>query len=385
MKTRAIALLLPAASAVLLAGQTQNRTTVRDLAIGAPHVLDTAGFSGDLAYSPGSGTLHAVWVAGGDLRYATLGASGAWSRTETIPDGGRDIYGEEEDHFARKCAGVAVDESGAPHVVFAERGGDIWYVRRAGGRWSAPELVVAKQGYSIYPDIEAHGGELVVSYEDANADHIYLTERRDGKWSAPRDMGRGESPSLVSDGRGRMLLLWRVSERVTKPRRARYAYRTPGAAWAVVPAAIAAEVRLGATPAAALGADRALLAWSNSTGINGPRKSEVYCAASAAPDRPWTPRLGSAEPLFYESTGDPHPRVAAFADGTALLMNGRTQPRLMLWRGGSWSGPRQAPWKPGIIQVAGDGRNVYVISSSSRAASGEVSVTRITHPGVVEK
>ena len=122
------------------------------------------------------------------------------------------------------------------------------------------------------------------------------------------------------------------------------------------------------------------VAWSNSTGVSGPKKSSLYCAFAYEPGVDWTPRIGGEEPLYYENTGDPHPRVAVFSDGTVLYMNGKRTPRFLIWDGMNWSRIREAPWESGILQVQCDGKTVWVISSESSKGSGEVSVSGIVHP-----
>ena len=77
---------------------------VNDLQIIEKKVLDTSGFSCDLAMDPRNGNLHVLWVKDGDLKHIVRYFTGSWGNIETIDDGGRTVFGQEEANAARKCA-----------------------------------------------------------------------------------------------------------------------------------------------------------------------------------------------------------------------------------------------------------------------------------------
>ena len=315
------------------------------------------------------------------LRQAVDPADGQWHAKESIPDGGFEVYGHEEDDVPRKCLAATFDEKGVLHLVFAERGGDVYYLFKREGQWTEPIRIVEKPPYTIYLDLESVKGILFCVYEDAKRDMIYTLTCREGKWSTPQNMGPSEYPSLTSGSDGRIYFLCRNN--ILNNYNAKLAYRTVDEDdWTFVFDVTDAPRRFGQGPGMAVSQGRMYMAWSNSNGIDGPTKSSLHCAFSYEPGTHWTPRLGGVDPLFYESTGDPHPRIAVFSDGTMLYMNGKRTPRFMLWDGHNWSRIREAPWQSGILQVQCDGKTVWVASSESSRGSGEVSVSGIVHPNV---
>ena len=354
---------------------------IDDLKIIPKKVLDTTGFSADLAYNPIDRSLHTIWVNSGDIYHVMRDASGQWHSKESVPDGGYNVYGQEEDDVPRKCLAATFDTEGVLHLVFAERGGDVYYLFKKEGHWSEPTRVIEKPPYTIYLDLESVKGTLFCVYEDGDRDVIYTMTCREGKWSTPKNMGPSEYPSLTSGGDGRIYFLCRNN--FMNNSNAKLAYRNVEEDdWTFIYDVTDAPKRLSQGPGLAVCRGRMYLAWSNSTEIYGPKYCSLHCAFSYEPGINWTPRIGGIDALYYTEMGDPHPRVAVFSDGTVLLMNGKyiRPPRFMIWDGSNWSHTRKAPWQSGILQVQCDGKTVWIASSESSRGSGEVSVSGIVQP-----
>lgn len=350
---------------------------VDDLNIITKRDLDYDGFSADCAVHPKTGALHVAWVNNGDIKYRIRETDGDWPGSEIIPDGGLNVYGQDAGGNPRICVGLDIDKQGTSHVVFITDNGNVWYLNGTSGNWGAPQQIAEGGPYSIFPAIRATGNHLVVVYE--NGGQIYSVSRIGGVWGTAAPVGTGDYPSLAKGGNGMVYLAFRSADAGAD---VRSAWQIPGyTGWNFTGFATDATDEVGGGPALAVYGDTLYLAWNNNTGEVTEQKSEIFCASKNSPQEDWTPRFGAYYPLYYEDTGDPHPRAGVYSDGNVLLVNGRrSQPRFVLWNGSFWSSTRNAPWAGGIPRTASDGQTIWVAVSSTSESADEVSVTGISSP-----
>ena len=359
---------------------------VDDLEITPKYVLSSDGYSGDLAIHPQDGNLYVIWVSRwGDIQYAIRTLSGAWSQAMTIPDGGRNVLGQEEGGVPRKCLAITFDLQGVAHVVFADETGDIYYLNGFNNVWTTPVLIVSKHPYSIYLDIVASAGNLYVTYEDSDLDQVYTVINTHGIWGDPIFMSMGEYPSLEVGTNG---IVYFICRQLGYNHNVMFASLNPDVTgWQFNSSVTDADRRCGQGPGMCVGDGKIYLAWNNSTGIDGPKKGEIFCAVADEPGTVWTPRLGGDNPITYENTGDCHTRVQKYSEGTLLYLIGCRNERYFIRNNAGWSALREAPWNDGalyspkfIIQADCDGKNVWVVSSLAGSSIGEVAVSGITNP-----
>ena len=352
---------------------------IRDLEVFPKVIVDEAGFSADVAIHPLNKSLYVVWVNNGDIKVKTRNPEGQWSETGTIPDAGTTVHGEDEGGWARSCVATTIGRDGITRVVFGTDDGRLYVVRGVPGQWESPILVVP-DAQAVFPDIEVVENREYIVYENGVRDEIWLIESKQGVWGTPVLMSRGEYPSLASDEDG---VVYFLSRNRAVVRNAVFAYLLPDAtSWTFVEGATDAQDRLGADPKLTVWQDKIYMGWSNSSGIDGPEKSQLYCAVAQRPGDRWISRLGGTEPLYYESTGDPHPRAAVYDDGTVMILNGNRRGRFKTWDGNQWNSTRRfGPWQSGIAQVESDGSTVWVAVSTVLNTREEVSVTGIRNPG----
>ncbi len=365
---------------------------INDLQIVAKKVLDTSGFSCDLAMDPRNGNLHVLWVKNGDLKHIVRYFTGSWGDVETIDDGGRTVYGQEEADVARKCSAIDVDDNGNCHIVFASAGGDLYYITGRTGAWSEPLRIVSKGPYSIYTDIIYSKGNIYVVYEDSDPDKIYSVICENGQWKSPEYLENGEYPALYKGEDGVVYFLCRGPN--TMQHNAKFGRLVPGeTGWIINRNVTDAPRRLGHGPGMAIGNGKIYIAWNSSTGVEySDKKTELYCAIADIPGDKWTSRLGDGIPIYYENTGDPHSRVAVYSDGLVLYMNGARNERFAVWDGDEWSDTRIAPWNEGYsyskkmyLDLENDGKTVWVASSRAGSTDGEVAVSGISNPNASSK
>jgi len=356
---------------------------VEDFDIIAKTILDNNGYSGSIAINPQNGSLHTVWVHNGDLRYRVRSLGGTWGSSEALPDAGTVVAGEEGSSWPRMCVDLDVDDNGVSHVVFAEEGGDLYYLSGTQSSWGTPLQIVNKSAYTIYPKIKVVNDNVVVVYEDANDNDIYTVVYQNNVWGDPTWLTEGEYPSLEEGNNGKLYFLCRTTSATAD---ARFGYQIPGfTEWTFVDNVTNASDVLGSGPGMVVGNGKIYLSWNNNTGVSGPYKSEMFCAFANEPGLNWTPSVGNDFPLFYENTSDPHPRVAVYSDGKVLYLNGkRLEERFMVVNEYIWTSTRTAPWNDGIPDVVSDGRTAWVMVSSTSNISDEVSVTGITNPDAVQ-
>ncbi len=355
---------------------------VDDLEIIPKKVLDKDGIGADIALNPVDGSVHVVWIKDGNIKYAVRQATGAWGPTQVVPDAGLEVFGtDERDSLGterpRKALGLTVDNQGITHLVFGTRGEGIHYMQGTPDNWGYPERISGKP--SIYNDIVIADGKRVTVWEDGEADQIYTMIYKNGRWEDKISMGRGEYPSLYTADN----VIYFVTRNRKFTRNATFAYMNPGSTrWNFNYDITEAENRLGEGPHLAIGQDKLYMAWSNSEAVDIIKKSQLYCAVADKPGNQWRSKMGGSDPLWYEDTAAPHPRVALFNDGTLLYFNGRRRHRqFIVFNEGGWSNPREAPWKSGIAQVACDGTTAWiVVSPFDYFKEREISVTGIKAP-----
>lgn len=350
---------------------------VDDLQIVPKVVLDTNGYGSDIALNPTDKTLHVAWARGGDLYYSFRNVVGNWSVPEKVPDGGIVLYGEDDHGNEGTCSTISVSPDGTVHLVYTERAGNVWYVKGKAGNWSAPVKISSSSSLKANFDMIEANGSLYVVWEEGVADYQYMCSNINGVWGAPKNLGRGEYTYLTKNNNGRVYFLGRSRDTI---RNARFGYLDAGqTSMTWVSGATDAVVRLCDAPNVAVHNGKLYLAWGDVTGGDGPEKVELYCGAANEPGTTWNTKLGGSDPLYYENTGSPHPRVEVFKDGTVLFMNGRRMDtRFMIWNGSQWSATRQAPWLSGKPNLVSDGETVWV--TTSELPGTEVSVSGISLP-----
>jgi len=338
--------------------------------------LEYSGFSADVAVNPVDGSVRVAWVRGGDIKYRIREVSGDWLSGEIIDDGGLNIYGQEGGGNPRMCMGMDIAEDGDTHIVFADDQGDLYYTQGLPGNWSIPERIVEKSGYTIYPDIEVIDNTICVVYEDADENQIYSILSINGIWGIPSLIGDGDYPSIASGDNGMVYLSYRGTD---QSRNVNFGYMVPGFTdWRFTENVTNAYDQVGGGPGMAVYDDKIYMAWNNNTGAYDTTKSEMYCAFAEAPGKVWGSKFGAAYPIYYEDTGDPHPRVGVYSDGKVLYLNGkRWKKRFMVWNGLFWTDTRTAPWNDGIPKTASDGRTIWVVVSSTSSQEDTVSCTGI--------
>jgi len=224
--------------------------------------------------------------------------------------------------------------------------------------------------------VEANGS-LYVTWEEGVTDYQYMCYNINGVWGTPKNLGRGEYTFLTKNESGRVYFLGRSRDTI---RNARFGYLQAGQTsltW--ISGATNAVVRLCDAPNVAARNGKMFLAWGDVTGVDGPEKVALHCGYAKEPGTTWTTKLGGDDPLYWENTGSPHPRVEIFDDGTVLFMNGRRMsPRYMIWNGKKWSETREAPWISGKPNLVSDGQTIWVAVADLPGT--EVSVSGISLP-----
>ena len=339
-----------------------------------------AGFSGRIAIDPVTGDLHTIWVSNGDIMHRTrqFGAQ-TWSDPETLPDNGAYVEGLENGQFLRYCADIDVDDQGGIHVVFASRDGSIGYLENTSGTWADPVVITSTSQGAIYTDIAAANGLCTVVYQDIAQGAVYYADGSGTAWSGAQSLSPGTHPSLAKNEQGYVYLAFNGTGTQTQVYTAR---KLPGLLdWDQPSAATNAKDETGAGPGICAGQGKVYVAWNNNTGAIGSFKSEMYCAVKEGPGADWTPSISEFLPLYYEDTGDPHPRAALYSDGTLLYMNGRRlDERFLVINEDGWSRTRSAPWENGVPDVASDGSTAWVLMSVTGSVSGEVGLYGIYNP-----
>ncbi|MBN1781566.1 PKD domain-containing protein [bacterium] len=349
------------------------------LTIVAKKVLDGGGYSGDVAVHPVEGTVHAVWVQGGGLKYSMRGSNGAWGTVQDVPTGGQIVQGELFG-WPRPCVSLDIDYNGSSHIAFGTSTGDLYYVKGTPGSWTAPVRIAEHSGFVVYPDLAAWQNTVTVVYENSPDLNVYSVQARNGAWQQPALLGAGENPVLSRGKEGRLYLCYRSLE---FHRDMHFAWRIPTFTdWQMQTSVVVPEDAAGASPGMAVWDNYIYIAWNNDTGEEfTDYKSQLFCTVGTEPGLNWHPSPGIYGPIYYENTGDPHPRISSYSDGQILYLNGRRlDSRFALYNGDIWSKVRSAPWTEGYPNVTTDGHTVWVMVTSNSSAAAEVSVTGIQNP-----
>jgi len=362
-------------------GKAAVNITPEDLVVIPNTILDPTGYSGDLVINPLTGTLHVMWIHGGthgQIQFIERYPNGTWSEQEHISSDGMYVYGEENGN-PRKCCSMTADKDGVVHIIFASAGGSVYYVYGNLGNWSEPLLIADKGHDSIHLDIVELDGNLYVVFMDAEEFTIHYVERVNGIWSKQRviierNLGDanvynngGDYPSLTKGENGMIYFVCRDMERFFEIKHnAIFGYMIPGYSdWKMVRYITNADRRVGNGPRLAVGSGNIYYSWSNSTGIAGDNKSNLYMGWTREPGNrnDWSPHFAGNNQIYGENTGDPYPCVSVFSDGTIFYFNGRRMlPRFTAWNGKYWMSARDAPWIGGTPYYDNDGRTIWVIT-----------------------
>ncbi|MBN2413902.1 T9SS type A sorting domain-containing protein [candidate division KSB1 bacterium] len=361
-------------------------TTINDIEIIPKVTIESTneGYSPFVAVNPVDKFPHVFWCKNGDIYHSYRKADGAWKAYEIFPDGGYNVYSVDEDEdsvlFRKPIRNVAVefDTLGVMHLVFAEENGGIYHMKRSGGTWTQPQLVCKNTITKVNLDIALFENRIYICYEEGRDDKLYTVEFDGTQWKKPLFMTGGEFCYLATSDNGYLYFSSRTS---VNPRNAYFAYIAPGGtSWQRVNNVTNATIKVGAGPHLTVSNGRIFLAWPGLTNLgDNDKQTALFCASALEPGNSWTPQFG-ADTLFYENTGDPFPRVAAYEDGTVVYLNSRRLiSRFMIWNGTAWSGYRQAPWGETLSEVASDGLTVWVISLSLSKSrpwwKGPISIT----------
>jgi len=359
-----------------------------DIVVVPKLILDQYGFSGDIAVSPKDGSVHVIWVYDWKIYYRIRTASGSWQRKQIIPNNDIQVYageGKGTPLNARKCVGITIDSQGIVHIVFSSRYGPVNYMYGNSGNWSTPIVVGPKGHISCLPDIVELNGDIFVCFHDSDDPEepkVYTVAKINGKWNRLHFEMIGDYPSLAVGENGMVYLVHREFQ-YQHNHNACFAYRIPGLTdWIYKYYITNAARRLGHGPGMVVGNSYIYVGWSNSTGVPGDHKSEMFCARAEEPGLAWMPQFGKVHgKLFYENTGDPHPRMSVYSDSTVLYLNSRRlRPGYLIWNGKRWGNHLKGPWEAGVTQVASDGKTVWIVASSSVYTNREVSVSGLTNP-----
>jgi len=365
--------------------------TVDDIDIIGPVTIEPTveGYSPIVTVNPVDKVPHVFWVKNGDIRQIYRNPDESWTSPVTLPDGGYNVFSVDEDEkeptYRKPIRNVAVefDSSGVLHLAFAEKNGGIYYMKKVNGTWTQPQQACRTTILKVNLDIALFENRIYICYEEGRWDELFTVEYDGTQWLRPVLMSGGEHCYLTTSENGYLYFSGRSS---AGARNVVFAYIEPGGnSWNIVNGATDApssDLRVTAGPHMTASKGRLYLAWPQLTGygdIDKTKETALFCASALEPGNDWVHRFGT-DTLFYENTGDPFPRVAAYEDGTIIYLNSRRLiPRYMIWDGTSWSDYREAPWGNTLSEVASDGLTVWVVSldiSKSRPWwKGPISIT----------
>jgi len=351
---------------------------VEDLQIVTKKILDSSGFSGDVAVNPADGNVHAAWVKNGSILYSVRSGNGSWSSPEGIGAGGHTVHGEHGG-WPRPCLSLDIDQAGISHLIFSTDAGRLFYLSGQSGQWQSPSEISDHNGFLIYPDIKVWQNTISVIYEYVPDQHIYTVQARNGQWESPVDLGEGNHPVFAQGKEGRLYLCYRSH---ASRRELNFAWRVPGFTdWEKQSAIVTPENQSGASPGMRVWDDHIYIAWNNDTRDGSDYESQLYCTIGDEPGENWLTGQGSYGPIYSEGTSDPHTRISAYSDGKMLYLNGRRrESRFAVYNGENWSITRTGPWASGYPCVDTDGNTVWIMVTSNGSTADEVSVTGISNP-----
>jgi len=296
-----------------------------------------------------------------------------------IPDGGYNVFSVDEDEdnaLHRKPIRIIAaefDNAGNIHFAFAEAEGGLYYMKRTGSNWSAPQLVRKTSILKVNLDITKLGERIFICYEEGQYDHSYCVEYNGTSWETPVQMGDGgEFCYLEQSESGYVYYYSRaIGYSDNGAQNVLFAYLSGTSDWTFVTGVtdVVAPQRTSAGPHMTIANGRLYLAWPLLTLLDDDEKTALYCASAPDPGTTWTPRYPtSSDLLFYGNTGDPFPRMETFSDGTPLLLTSRrstsvntTGTRYMILSGSEWSEERNVPWENTLSEVDCDGETIWVI------------------------
>ncbi len=358
----------------------------------APEALSSPGWSAPVNLSPdpltenqsihmavdASGRTHVVWAAldeGGVFRvwYSRNTGSG-WTAPESLsPD-------PLTDNFK---AWIVLDAAGNPHVVWGGTlAGDehVWYSEKNGGAWTAPENLSPDGTFMQFPQmvVDADGNIHVVWEGDGAADpvsRIWYTKRTGSAWSAPEsispDSTSNQLPQLAVDADGYPHVTW--TGRVSSVVHVLYS-EWDGSAWTAPE-----NLSLGTSTdnwiaRMALDTDgNPHVAWKGLSGVN---QDIFYCKNTGGA---WS----APENISPGSTEDTSPCMALGADGAphvAWTGYSGTPPAYHIWysafTGSAWTTPEKISsdstdnWASGL--EVDQGGSLHVVWTGDDATTSRV-------------
>ncbi|MFC1570024.1 PKD domain-containing protein [bacterium] len=377
-------------------------------------VVDSTGFSGDLAVDPTDGTLHCIWSSSSfELKHISRRLDGVWSDTEIIPTLGMSVYADEGEGgsipWTRNCCGITIDEQGVVHIAYGVKDGDLYYVFGKTNQWSDPYRVASPNQWSdpyrmdtdtlhaCHPEIEVMDDNIYIIWENAEESlqkEVYQASRIHGEWTEPRFVMFADNPDLYMSDYGILYLIGRLHNYELDnglDHHVMFGYSVPGFTdWQIKQLTDSEPYRIGKAPRLAIHQGKIYMAWSISkTVLNEPdKKGRLYCAFSYEPGTFWDVTYSpDNDPLYTVATGDPYGCVAVYSNGTIFYANGKagnmavhSDQSFKIWLGNRWSGLRPAEWEDGIAHLVSDGQTIWAIGSSSGYSDREVSVSGYTNP-----
>lgn len=337
-------------------------------------------YSPCVAVNPVDKAVHVFWCNDGDIYHKYRSQAGSWSSREEIPDGGYNVSSVDEDEddpeLYKRLRNIAAefDQSGNIHLAFAEAGGGLYYMKRTGTSWSAPQLVRKTSILKVNLDITKLGSRIFIAYEEGKNDYLYCVEHNGSSWKTPVLMGRGEHCYLEQSPAGYVYFYSR-GYLASDGRNVVFAYLSGDADWTFVTGVTnspPSPFQVGGGPYMTVANGRLFMGWplvNSDETADKQRKATLLCASALEPGTSWTPVYPApTDTLFFGNTADVFPRLETYSDGTPLLLTSRrstskdaTGARFVLWTGTQWTEEHNVPWKDTISEVDCDGETIWVV------------------------
>lgn len=156
-----------------------------------------------------NGNVYAAWMddnhgAGNWNIYYAERINGHWSNPKRINPGPNQY-----------CPAVEVDNSGNVHLIYSNRGGPIFYMKKVGSSWSTPKIIsTAGTSITTFNFMKLANGMLHALWRqrEGNGNYIHYTRGNlAGNWETPLKVshaGEGEYPGLDVDKQGNVHVVY---------------------------------------------------------------------------------------------------------------------------------------------------------------------------------